>query len=84
MNGFAERYLVEETSGTKTTPTSKTSELSGQVHMSTLRQEGAKFEGEGSAPRSPLMIFEQFLESLTSADKDCRIVIKWSGMWTEF
>ena len=30
------------------------------------------------------MIFEQFLESLTNADKDCRIVIKWSGMWTKF
>ena len=49
-----------------------------------MRQEGAKFEEEGSVPRSPLMIFEQFLESLTSADKDCRIVIKWSGMGTEF
>lgn len=49
-----------------------------------MRQEGTKFEGEGSVPRSPLMIFEQFLESLTNADKDCRIVIKWSGMWTKF
>ena len=32
-------------------------------------------------PKSPFVILEQFIESLTSVDKDCRIVITRSSMF---
>ena len=69
MNGFAKHYqregLTKEESATpinvKTTPTSV---VRHQV------------ESDGCGLKSPLMLIQQFIESLTSSDKDCRIVIK--------
>ena len=68
MNGFAECYQRDEVTlkNDVATPAVNTS-------SSVVRHQG---DIDGCGIRSHLMIIQQFIESLTTADQDCRIVIK--------
>lgn len=65
MNGFAECYRRDEVTIKDTVVVNTSS--------SVIRQQG---DIDRDGIRSPLMIIQQFIESLTTADQDCRIVIK--------
>ncbi|XP_019853718.1 PREDICTED: ATP-dependent DNA helicase DDX11-like isoform X2 [Amphimedon queenslandica] len=65
LNGFAESYQRDEA-------TIK-DDIGANTSSSVVRHQG---DIDRDGIRSPLMIIQQFIESLTTADQDCRIVIK--------
>ena len=74
MNGFAQRYLDKDPQIPGKTTSNSESKSTVKVGVSlSSTEEGSWDKG---TPSSPLLLIEQFLQALTSDDKDCRVIIK--------